>query len=159
MKDHHELQTVEVPTNQSNDWVPDDETDWRLEVVDLSDFDDEPFVLLKFHNTSGYGTRIWIDNINMSSTLADEEVLREETIAKVYPNPNNGLFNIEIQLPEPGELSFSMTNMLGELVWSDQNLVQTEHVKSVNIENFPAGVYLLAISAKDEIVTKRIVVE
>ncbi len=72
-KTHTDLETVEVlddPTtigvNETNDWIPTERSHWREEVIELASFANQPSVLIKFKNTSGYGTRIWIDNLNVT---------------------------------------------------------------------------------------------
>ncbi|WP_108807637.1 M43 family zinc metalloprotease [Aquimarina spinulae] len=64
-KTHTELETKSVTTGLSNGWTPKQESDWRKEVIDLSAYDGESEVTIRFMNISGYGTRIWIDNINI----------------------------------------------------------------------------------------------
>ncbi|CAL2082749.1 PKD domain-containing protein [Tenacibaculum sp. 190524A02b] len=65
-KTHTELETLEVPTSASNDWVPSKEEHWRKEIVDLSAYDGESKITIRFKNVSGFGTRIWIDNVKLS---------------------------------------------------------------------------------------------
>lgn len=75
-KDQNELQTFEVLDDVStpditepNDWIPTLPEHWRKETIDLNTFDGNPNVLVKFKNISGYGTRIWIDNLSLNSTI------------------------------------------------------------------------------------------
>ncbi|MCG8891181.1 PKD domain-containing protein, partial [Tenacibaculum finnmarkense] len=71
-KTHTVLETVNVvdnpdtEDNESNKWVPTKASDWRKERVNLSDYQGLSNVLVKFVNTSGYGTRIWIDNVTVN---------------------------------------------------------------------------------------------
>ncbi|WP_438424070.1 M43 family zinc metalloprotease [Aquimarina macrocephali] len=64
-KTHTELETKSVTTGLSNDWIPKQESDWRKEIIDLSAYEGESEVAIRFMNVSGYGTRIWVDNINV----------------------------------------------------------------------------------------------
>jgi PKD repeat protein len=64
-KTHRELQTTEIPTELSNGWIPKTDENWRREVVDLSQYIGQSNVTIRFANISGYGTRIWIDNVNV----------------------------------------------------------------------------------------------
>lgn len=64
-KTHTELQTTEIPTELSNGWIPKTDENWRKEVVDLSQYVGQSNVTIRFSNKSGYGTRIWIDNVNV----------------------------------------------------------------------------------------------
>jgi PKD repeat protein len=65
-KTHTQLQTTVVPTELANDWRPTKVENWRKEVVDLSQYVGQSNVAIRFANKSGYGTRIWIDNVNVA---------------------------------------------------------------------------------------------
>ena len=91
MQNHLQLETVSVPTNQSNNWIPSQNSDWKTEYIDISSMWNNNDVTFKFHNTSGYGTRIWLDNINIGSTTGiiestekDISVFSEPRKWKVY---------------------------------------------------------------------------
>ena len=74
-KTHTDLETKNVNgTTESNNWIPSVDSDWRKEVIDASAFAGESKVQLRFINTSGFGTRIWIDNIEFNQTAAQTPV-------------------------------------------------------------------------------------
>jgi len=60
----------------------------------------------------------------------------------VYPNPNNGQFNIESSID--GASSVEIYNILGEKVYT-KNLSTTKGVNTINVNNQPNGVYLYRI--------------
>jgi len=68
---------------------------------------------------------------------------------KVYPNPNNGLFTIGINMAAIKEEKINMTivNMLGEAVYTKDFSAQDEYIKEV-VEldkTLPAGIYILRV--------------
>ncbi len=63
-KTHTELETKRVDS-LSNGWIPKVAGDWRKEIVDLSNYDGNSRVAVRFKNISGYGTRIWVDNVKV----------------------------------------------------------------------------------------------
>lgn len=65
-KTHTELETTNVISGMSNNWIPSKDEHWRKEIVDLSAYDGEQNVSIRFFNISGFGTRIWIDNVNIA---------------------------------------------------------------------------------------------
>jgi hypothetical protein len=76
-KNYLGLQTVSPPIeddpatigpNETNDWIPTHDSDWRNELIDLSIVKNQPNVLIKIVNTSGFGTRIWFDNFNINDS-------------------------------------------------------------------------------------------
>ena len=144
MKTHTDLETAVVATAQSNDWVPSTEADWRMETVDLSAYDGEQFVLLKFHNTSGYGTRIWIDNINIDGTLGVKNIQKEMDV-NVYPNPSSTDFTVVLNVSERDTYRIEVTNALGQLVETMKFSSVGENRKQLQMREQQAGVYFLTV--------------
>ncbi|CAL2089631.1 conserved protein of unknown function precursor containing a T9SS type A C-terminal secretion signal [Tenacibaculum sp. 190524A02b] len=159
-KTHHDLQTIEVlddpdtDSNEPNDWIPTEANHWRREVVDLKSYTGNPSVLVKFKNISGFGTRIWIDNleINEDSTLGIEEESTKNNLAYVYPNPVSK--DLIIHLIKEQNKSTSLTvkvyDVTGKLIKNikDANI---NTVMKLNVENFKNGVYILQINNGSEI--------
>lgn len=50
--------------------------------------------------------------------------------ASVWPNPSSGQANIELQLPEQGQLTLTLTDQLGRIVWSDQKEARTTTLRT-----------------------------
>ncbi|WP_233890772.1 PKD domain-containing protein, partial [Tenacibaculum piscium] len=61
-KTHTELETA-LSALSPNDWIPNQESHWRKELVDLSGYDGQANLAIRFKNVSGYGTRVWLDNV------------------------------------------------------------------------------------------------
>lgn len=66
---------------------------------------------------------------------------------KVYPNPSNGeTVSVEItgnELPDNSELIISVYDIIGNNIYSGQ------FTKTLNVSEFPNGIYLLSVSAED----------
>ena len=73
----------------------------------------------------------------------------------VYPNPNNGVLNISVRLPQcdsPTAQTYRITNLMG------QSLLQghiTAEKQQINIDNLPAGLYFITIAGE----TQKFVIE
>lgn len=72
----------------------------------------------------------------------------------IYPNPNNGIFLIQIDQEKFADATFTLVNSLGE---------EIPLIKELNslkpTENLAAGMYLLQISTGQGIVTRKIIVQ
>ncbi|HXB12146.1 MAG TPA: T9SS type A sorting domain-containing protein [Bacteroidia bacterium] len=66
--------------------------------------------------------------------------------AKVYPNPNNGIFTIQLS-GVSGKSLMEIYNMLGERIYS-QSFSTLSSQFSIDIHNNPAGVYLYRVLAE-----------
>ncbi len=75
----------------------------------------------------------------------EDDILSKST--QVYPNPSNGLFNVDIDSEYIGELSFSVTDVTGRTIKSwKQAKEQTKQKIEVNLADKASGVYCLSIS-------------
>lgn len=79
--------------------------------------------------------------------------------ATVIPNPNEGLFNIEIKLQAEENLTIKVFNMQGDIVFSEQ----LDHAggkleKIIDISKHSSGIYHLHIISPTETLNKKVVV-
>ncbi|MEP1093925.1 MAG: T9SS type A sorting domain-containing protein [Cyclobacteriaceae bacterium] len=68
----------------------------------------------------------------------------------IYPNPNDGLFSAEIFLNQEEELSWLISDLLGDVVLSGSNELSMDHELDFDIRSVQAGVYVLQIVADSE---------
>ncbi len=73
----------------------------------------------------------------------------------VYPNPSNGIVNLEISDDYEG-LTLKVSDAIGQTVL--EKGIEA-HESSLNISNFPDGIYLLSVSGKSGVFTKKIVLQ
>ena len=79
---------------------------------------------------------------------------------KVYPNPSNGLFRVQLNGAGYGDVWVSVFNSLGQLVYN-QNFVTDEviSIKEVDLSNMAAGTYTLRLMSDSGTVMEQIVIE
>lgn len=85
----------------------------------------------------------------LSNSSAGINELSEDCIVSLYPNPNNGAFNITLQNLN-SEHKIEIYDMLGELVYHatlDANRI------AINLRNEPNGIYLYRISTEEGSIT------
>lgn len=58
----------------------------------------------------------------------------------VYPNPSNGMLNVELEMINGASTKVTIINTLGQIILNEN--VSTQH-SSFNISNFPTGIYTL----------------
>jgi hypothetical protein len=65
-------------------------------------------------------------------------------IAKLYPNPNNGIFTISVLENEVKNLNIELFDVFGKSVYkTNSNSINTE----INISNLPTGTYLVKLTS------------
>jgi len=76
---------------------------------------------------------------------------------KVYPNPNEGLFNLEFTEGTNALIKIYVYDFTGKILFADElessNGIYTQEI---NIQNEPAGIYFLLIKQNDASQTRKI---
>jgi hypothetical protein len=77
--------------------------------------------------------------------------VKENSIdAKIYPNPNNGAFILELNSKLKAHVNINIYNTLGEIVYQKSNWsIWAKNSMLISIEDKPAGTYFLHINSKD----------
>lgn len=87
------------------------------------------------------------------SSANNEEVSGEGQLTNclVYPNPNNGIFNIDIATPKTGLVSFSLKNIMGKDVFLEERFLEKGiDTQSFQIKNIDSGTYLLQVNYQSD---------
>lgn len=93
-------------------------------------------------------------NLTFQSTTGIEE-LTENNVG-IYPNPNNGVFELKIQNKFSNDMHINILNTLG------QSIYENEYTKSNNVidlSNHENGIYFLKITTKNSYLIKKIVIQ
>lgn len=78
---------------------------------------------------------------------------------KIYPNPNDGSFIVHFNNVQAGDYSFVIRDMLGQVVYSDQDVISGLYKKQINLTGYNKGVYFLSVSNGEKQGTFKIVVK
>jgi hypothetical protein len=67
---------------------------------------------------------------------------------KIYPNPNDGIFNLEVNGLVNNSVEIKMMDALGRTVWNDELTDHSEQTleKEIRLPKLPAGAYWLQLS-------------
>ena len=140
-----------APDNQS-EFVP-TSTQWRTDTVNLATWAGQSNVQVAFRNKGDWGNIIYLDNINLGSSVGINEVQNIQA-PSVYPNPlrAGGTINIK-NLPKS---SLSLFDGKGKRVWE----AKAEHEFQGTLPStLSAGWYLLHIEGEKTIWNYKVVVE
>jgi hypothetical protein len=90
--------------------------------------------------------------------LENEEVFKTESREwTIYPNPVS--HELHIQIPEvEGIVKLSLINATGYKVYSN-DYISDQSLISLDVNNYPSGVYSLEIRTDTEVIMKRIIIE
>ena len=150
-KDHNALETKNVSQAESNDWKP-TSADWETETVNINAVNGYNGVRFKFTNVSGYGTRIWVDELKFQFEKSSVGVTDFESLgsmAKIYPNPGSNLLKIDIETLQASTAKISLLNQLGQtLLQKEAVLSAGENKLNLNTQNLNSGIYIVKIETE-----------
>ncbi len=78
----------------------------------------------------------------------------EEGGLSIYPNPTNGIF--EIELNYSGAVSIKVYNMLGIMVYDEETNASGKFTKSIDLKGMEDGIYFISIRADDKTYSKKL---
>ena len=77
----------------------------------------------------------------------------------LYPNPNNGTFEIKVDALQKMECSLELSNNLGAVIWHQENvMIEGKFTMPVDVKGVPAGSYMFVIRCKDGSLYKKILI-
>jgi hypothetical protein len=125
--------------NQTTSFAPSNAGQWRSECLNLAPYNGNSKVFLMFRSINGYGNNIYIDDINVSNTACPTGIqnVTLENGMSVYPNPMNDNATVSFNLAQASNVTMSVYNMVGELVYSN------------GFGTMPAGNQLVRLNAAD----------
>ena len=93
--------------------------------------------------------------INDSISILPERYL----IVTAYPNPFNASVNIKFKIPEKGEYSLSVYNVLGQKIKGvfNETFTRGEYERQINLSSFSSGMYFVRLSSNKFNVIKKII--
>lgn len=116
--------------------------------IDIEPFDGNNFYRLKQIDLGGefeYSNIIEIAFQNTNSAI------------KVFPNPNFGIFFIQIKNYNQKNAIFELYNSFANLVWQDKRLIHQSEIAEIS-GNFPKGVYFLRCQIGRDLFIEKIII-
>ena len=63
----------------------------------------------------------------------------------VFPNPNNGYFNIQIQTSQSEDININISNLVGQVVYSEKVSITNSLNKWLDLSYLEKGVYTVTL--------------
>ncbi len=117
-----------------------------------------PTAKIKGHNSMATLSGSFSNGFN-TAILGVQSLSNSLSNIKIYPNPGSGLFNLSYSLSNAGNISISIIDELGQVVYTNaehRSAGQTN--EQINLENLSAGIYSLRLQTSSGIMVKKLVV-
>jgi photosystem II stability/assembly factor-like uncharacterized protein len=106
---------------------------------------------------SSFGNGMMVGT-NTVTTSVNELKIKNEGLT-IYPNPTNGMFTIALANTNVDKVNISITNILGELVYTAQEEnTNTEFTKQLNLQNLACGTYFIQLKNADKVYTSKLII-
>ncbi|MCB0642539.1 MAG: T9SS type A sorting domain-containing protein, partial [Phaeodactylibacter sp.] len=98
---------------------------------------------------------VWFAN-GFRQTIDAKEVPTPEAALAVSPNPSKGQFTVSLELQSNAVVPVTVYDLLGRPVHSEKQELQAgSHQLNLNLEQLPAGTYLLQVGAASTRIVKQ----
>ena len=79
----------------------------------------------------------------------------------IYPNPSHGVTNVSVSLTKTSNVTISVTDMLGQVVYEmNEGMVNAgSYIYPINSEMIKSGIYFYTVRAGNQAITNKLVVE
>src|SRR5690606_339389 len=96
-------------------------------------------------------------NFEINSNLGVEDINKADALS-IYPNPSNGVFNIELDA-KAGMVSYAVYNLEGKLISQNNvNHAGGKFSQKLNLSHLPTGTYVIQVSNGAEKVSKKLII-
>jgi|AntAceMinimDraft_16_1070373.scaffolds.fasta_scaffold07990_4 hypothetical protein len=130
--------------------------EWGSSVKQTSD---NGYIISGYTNSYGGNYDAFLIKTNELGIIGFQKIYKSQKYCKVFPNPNNGVFNIEIDNTENKDLMVSIFDISGRLVYSKNGLFGQNKTARIEILNAPNGFYIVNIQSNNLLINKKIIIK
>jgi PKD repeat protein len=147
---------------QDASFTPTNQSQWRLDNINLSLFAGYNNVQFKFKFEAGEGNNIYIDDINMNLSTDITELDHLKNNFSIFPNPAENEAVIYFTTENLAQVKVKVIDVLGKEVYTEQlaNLNSGNHNITINKAQLnAAGIYFVQLSVNDLVTSKKFVLK
>lgn len=97
-------------------------------------------------------------NFTIGDTLNIYELNQHNV--KLFPNPSNGVLNIEVDSKIQGDVLFTINNLLGKVILTEKyNFVQGVNQRKIELGDLQNGLYIVQFRSGDTVYTQKVILD
>jgi hypothetical protein len=109
--------------------------------------------------TNYFGCATSSDTVQATYTNAIDENSQVSGM-KIYPNPNKGIFNVELNLNFNSDVEIMIFDMIGKVAFNDKSTTFSgNYKKEIDLSNLAKGIYTANITVNGEIMRSKIIIQ
>jgi len=99
-------------------------------------------------------------NVTVDACLGIDEDADILSRMNIYPNPNNGQFTFNLDMPGTADFVFTVTDMLGKNIFTkSQEKVTGMYSENIDLKGVHSGIYFATLQIEGKTYVKKIVIE
>ncbi len=139
--------TTALTPGDSNEYTP-ASTEWKTSYISLSAYASSTEALIKFSAINNNGNDLYVDNINISTTVVIKQNQGNISNVKVYPNPANNQFNVNVNLSSSEKTNISLYNIMGQVVLTkNYDFNVGDNLVNIPVDQLANGIYTVLVSS------------
>ncbi|WP_162555661.1 T9SS-dependent choice-of-anchor J family protein [Reichenbachiella versicolor] len=138
-KKDEDLATAETGT----EWIPEEDEDWRLETVDISEFTGLSNVRVAFKGTGQNGNNIFVDDIEFFVTSTPPSKIDEPI--STFPNPAQNEINVQLNFNNRDDITIQLISMSGDVLHKQFFPNSLNQIYTLQDLKLPNGIYVIHI--------------
>ena len=151
--------TTTFLTKEKGEFFQPTSSQWKTETINLTPLIGNAKVIIGIENRARNGNLLYLDNISLSSVTGISDPELPEVTMNVYPNPNDGLFTLELNATEKVDYVIEVKNVLGQLVYSETlNSFAGAYSKRLDLKGQGEGLFLVSLKTAKTERTRKVLV-
>ena len=122
-----------------------------------SDFRGAAAITVKGVNSCGQGVISEEKSVTITSSVGIGKT--DNLGIEIFPNPNNGLFNIEINGNSFSNLNVSIYNALGIAVSQEKISSSGKLTKTIDLRSMPEGIYTIKVEGENGMLFRKVIIQ
>lgn len=132
---------------------------WRTETLNLSSFNGDPNIRIRFQFTHAQGNNFYIDNINLNGNITGiDNINASNAEVSVYPNPSSDYRYLSFNMTVAGDVKIDVMDMSGRIVETFTDKLQSGEHQYMLDSKVEKGVYMVRMDFGGSIITKKVVI-
>ncbi|MFZ4548875.1 MAG: PKD domain-containing protein, partial [Bacteroidales bacterium] len=157
--------TFATVPKQTTFFAPESSDQWcsgtygsRCNLIDLTPWANKSNIQIAFESYNKYGNNLYLDNINISSTVSVKDFTGVTNTIQVYPNPTTGMVNV-YSSQRIEDLLVSVFNAQGVQVYSKKVKPSSHLSETIDLGNLSKGVYLIKFSGNNTSEQQKLIIK
>jgi len=131
--------------------------------INIEEKDGDKYIDIEIKRNTSFNVTI-SEIVKNDASLLDSKISLMNNLEpdqlKYYPNPNDGKFNLSFNLDQKDEVSVSVMDILGNEVYKEKLLdFNGVYDNEINLSGKEKGIYILQISQKKKVLSRKILIE